>query len=215
MFNYRTQRSLWWFHAPKCSLCMRRIFDVQEAGAWHLPDKHEELIPITLSPREWETYQDTHTSVAAAFAVYDRAGPAVCAKHTLSIMALLHPLRKLSSGGRFHKASLEVTPPAPAEIHGRGRHMHGGYGGALPAAGAGGAGPSGAVAAQERDPNEPCFPAVDDCECAVCFEEYEQPMMTPCKCASCCLPVVNCSIMYVMLHTTCPVARMWEHSLVS
>ena len=116
----------------------------------------------------------------------------MCNKHTMSIMALLHPLRELASGGRFSRASLEVAPPEPHQSHtGRGAHAWGGY------AGLSGGGPaptdalassSAATSSQEIDTTAPCFPAADDRECTVCFEEFEAPVMTPCKCAFACQP---------------------------
>lgn len=123
---------------------------VQDSGAWQLPPKSEELVPINFSQREWKTYKTSYDSVKLAFSVYENGGPAMCNKHVISIMALLAPLRRLCSGGKHKLSSLTV---------------------ALPDLNVQRAGPG---------PSEdgPSFPSEDDTECCVCFETFENPVRT-------------------------------------
>lgn len=125
---------------------------VQDSGAWQLPPKNEELVPIRLSRTEWQAYKTSYDSVKQAFAVYEAGGPANCNKYVIAIMALLAPLRRLCSGGKHSMSSLTVSVP---DLH---AHR------APPAAGPAADGPS--------------CPAADDMECAICFETFENPVRT-------------------------------------
>lgn len=124
---------------------------VQDSGAWQLPPKREEMVPINLTRAEWHSYKTSYESVKKAFSVYETGGPASCNKHVIAIMALLAPLRRLCSGGRHSLSSLEVAAPdLSTPTH------------SAP-------GPSGGGAS---------FPQDDDNECAICFEQFECPVRT-------------------------------------
>lgn len=125
---------------------------VQDSGAWQLPPKTEELVPINLSRAEWKPYKACYDCVKQAFTVYENGGPATCNKHVIAIMALLAPLRRLCSGGRHTMSSLTVALP---DLHAR-------------------------QAAAVAGPSEsgPSYPSPDDTECCVCFETFENPART-------------------------------------
>eukprot|EP00892_Ulva_mutabilis_P010165 jgi/Ulvmu1/7520/UM037_0064.1 len=123
---------------------------VQEQGECVLPPKTEELLPIKLTDAEWGLYERVHAGVRAEFEGYARSGPAFCQKHTMAIMALLTPLRRLCSGLVYDGAPL---PAAATGADDNGRQVAAG---------------------------QPCHPGRDDVECSICMEPFEQPMRTPC-----------------------------------
>lgn len=126
---------------------------VQEGGAWSLPTKTDEMVPVNFTKTEWQTYKTSYDSVQRAFSMYENGGPACCNKHVIAIMALLAPLRRLCSGGRHSLSSITVAAP---DLN------------APEAAGNAGA----------ANPNLPAYPRADDMECAICFETYEIPVRT-------------------------------------
>ena len=125
---------------------------VQDSGAWQLPPKSEEMVPINLSRTEWQSYKTCYDSVKDAFAMFEQAGPAGSNMNFIAIMALLQPLRRICSGGKHKLSSLTVALP---DLHAQQA--------AAPA------GPSTGV---------PSFPSADDSECCVCFEPFENPVRT-------------------------------------
>jgi SNF2-related domain len=125
---------------------------VQESGAWSLPPKTEELVPINLSSTEWQAYKSCYDSVRRAFEVYENGGAATCNKHVIAIMALLAPLRRLCSGGTHSLSSLTVALPNLTQ------HKQ-----------------APVIGPAEDGPR---FPSPDDMECAICFETFENPART-------------------------------------
>lgn len=74
---------------------------VEASGAMRLPPKTEEVVHVDFRQEEWELYAKTHAAARAEFDQFASVGPSYCLTHTLSIMALLMPLRRLCSGGAF------------------------------------------------------------------------------------------------------------------
>lgn len=132
---------------------------VEKQGEWHLPAKTEELVPVRLSDSEWRLYERTHDQVRAAFESYARRGAASCQKHTLAIMALLMPLRRLCSG------LLAVQAP-PVE--------------ASPVGGYASDSESNGSCDPAPEDEELFCPPKEDVECSICMEAFEQPTRTPC-----------------------------------
>lgn len=125
---------------------------VQAQGEWHLPAKTEELVPVLLTDSEWQLYERTRDPVRASFERHALNGMAWCQKNTMSIMALLTPLRRLCSG--------LICQDAPTLGPASGCESQDSCDGA----------PEVAV----------CCPEQDDTECSICMETFEQPVRTPC-----------------------------------
>jgi hypothetical protein len=81
---------------------------VEASGALRLPPKTEEYIDIHFREEEWRLYHQVHKSVHAAFVEFATVGAPYCVLHSLTIMSLLVPLRRLCSGGVFTPASLHT-----------------------------------------------------------------------------------------------------------
>lgn len=160
---------------------------VEASGAMKLPPKTEELVAVEYNTEEWTTYAETFRSVRDEFNSFARLGPSYCLTHSLMIMSLLMPLRRLCSGGTF------PTAGPRADLRAK-KHQE-------------------AVAALDAAPactscpqqsNEPIFPAADDTECPICMDVYEDPRVTPCGhwfCAECILQVLQ-------QRASCPISRL-------
>ena len=154
---------------------------VQAQGECLLPPKTEELLPVRLTDAEWRLYERTHAIVRAQFAEHARRGPDWCLEHTMTIMALLTPLRRLCSG-------LVCAEPDAMQSEGEGESQD-----------------------SSSEAGAPCCPGVDDVECSVCMEPFESPVRTPCGrwfCYECIGQVVNAQRPCPMCRTPVPAAQL-------
>ena len=89
---------------------------VEASGAMKLPPKTDEDVPVAFTKPEWELYAEAYRNVKTSFDEFASVGASYCLTNTLQIMALLMPLRRVCSGGRFAPASL-VSPAARLKRH--------------------------------------------------------------------------------------------------
>ena len=116
-----------------------------------IPAKKEQFVPVHLTPEDMRVYTHAHARIREAFDKCLARGLPFCKQHTVPILAMLAPLRRLCSGALCEETQLAVTVPGDLQLTPRSEH--------------GGA---------------PCFPSEEDAECPVCLEVYEQPTRTPC-----------------------------------
>ena len=78
-----------------------------------LPPKTVHYVPVTLLPEEQRLYDELHAATAATWEQkYKAYGHALVAKRTFGIMSLLHPVRRMCSGGRLTQADLKIGDDA-------------------------------------------------------------------------------------------------------
>ena len=130
--------------------------------------------------------------VRAEFDTFAKIGPGYCLTHTLTIMSLLMPLRRLCSGGEFTRSA--ITSSAV-----RLKNHQAMVAAQQAAAAAGAAG--GAAAPPAR--TGPLFPAEDDIECSICMCDFEAPLCTPCGHWFC----TECITAVLQQRPNCPLCR--------
>ena len=170
---------------------------VEATGAMQLPPKTEEKVEVSFTREEWEHYVEAWNSVRAEFDTFANLGAGYCLTYTMTIMALLMPLRRLCSGGRFPCTILQAGGALRLKRHAQAVAQRNARG--VAAAAGGGAEEQGIPPAE----HEPLFPGEDDPECSICMDAFAEPIRTPCNhwfCGECIQQVLG-------ERTTCPLCR--------
>ena len=80
-----------------------------------LPDKHEEHVECILSDSDFREYGALQAKICEVWQALRAQGPACVRKNMLAVLTLLHPLRRMCSGGRL-TAKERAVPACGSEL---------------------------------------------------------------------------------------------------